>query len=148
MIMSATSKGKLASVFFEQSSQISSNFGDSEDSMDSPTSMYFNALMADLTNMDEKFVMMEQTIEALKKFVDDKNLHIDQLKNKLEAFKPGESSHIPTYPSGFDQRTKGETICFSCCTICQTVARHDDEHYQGSIWRKTTKLLVVIQAIH
>ena len=47
--------------------------------------------------------MMEQSIEALKKSVDDKNLHIDQLKNKLEAFTPGESSHIPTYPSGFDQ---------------------------------------------
>ena len=112
--------------------------------MDSTTSMNVNALMADSTDMGKKFAMMEQAIEALKKSIGDKNLHIDQLKNKLEAFKPGESSHIPTYPSGFDQRTKGETICFSCCTICQTVARHDDEHYQGSIWRNTTMFLLLL----
>ncbi|KAG5581661.1 hypothetical protein H5410_052288 [Solanum commersonii] len=49
--------------------------------------------MADSTDMDEKFTMMEKTIKALKKFVDDKNLHISQLMNKLEAFTPGESSH-------------------------------------------------------
>ena len=50
--------------------------------------------------------MMEQSIEALKKSVDDKNLHIAQLINKLEAFTPGQSSHDPTCPSGFDQRNK------------------------------------------
>ncbi|KAG5576228.1 hypothetical protein H5410_056362 [Solanum commersonii] len=41
---------------------------------------------------------MEQTIEAFKKSVDDKNLHIAQLMNRLEAFTPAESSHVPTCP--------------------------------------------------
>ncbi|KAH0726425.1 hypothetical protein KY290_002238 [Solanum tuberosum] len=106
MVVSATPRGNLASVFFGEFSQIGSNFDESEDSMDAPTSMNVNALMADLTDMDEKFAMMEQPIEALKKFVDDKNLHIAQLMNKLEAFTPGESSHVPTCPSGFDQQNK------------------------------------------
>ena len=57
MVVGAKPWGNLASVFFGESSQIGSNFGDSEDSM------------ADSTDMDEKFVMMEKTIEALKKFV-------------------------------------------------------------------------------
>ncbi|KAG5606837.1 hypothetical protein H5410_028329 [Solanum commersonii] len=43
----------LASVFFGELSQIGSNFGESDNSMDSPTSMNVNALMADSTNMDE-----------------------------------------------------------------------------------------------
>ncbi|KAG5621483.1 hypothetical protein H5410_006701, partial [Solanum commersonii] len=116
MVVSATFRCNLASVFFGEFSQSGSNFGESEDSMDSPTSMNANALMADSTDMDEKFAIMEQTIEALKN----------------PAFTPGESSHVPTCPSG-------ETICFSCCTICPTVARHDNEHYQGTIWRNTIK---------
>ncbi|KAK4716567.1 hypothetical protein R3W88_014905 [Solanum pinnatisectum] len=106
MVVSVTPRGNLASVFFGEFSRIGSNFGESEDSMDSPTSMNVNALMADSTDMDEKFVMMEKTIEALKKSVDDKNLHIAQLMNKLEAFTPGESSHDPTCPSSFDQQNK------------------------------------------
>ncbi|KAG5615606.1 hypothetical protein H5410_015430, partial [Solanum commersonii] len=82
-----------ASVFFGEYSQSGSNFGESEDSMDSPTSMNVNALMSDSIDMDEKFAMMDQTIEALKKSIDDKNLYIAQLMNKLETFTPGESSH-------------------------------------------------------
>ncbi|KAG5576233.1 hypothetical protein H5410_056367 [Solanum commersonii] len=39
MVVTATPRGNLASVFFGEFSQISSNFGESEDSMDSPTSM-------------------------------------------------------------------------------------------------------------
>ena len=57
IVVSAIPRGNLASVFCGGCSQIGSNFGDSEDSM------------ADSTDMDEKFVMMEKTIEALKKFV-------------------------------------------------------------------------------
>ena len=71
--------------------------------MDSTTSMNVNALMADSTDMGKKFAMMEQAIEALKKSIGDKNLHITQLMNKFEVFRPGESSHIPTYPSVFYQ---------------------------------------------
>ena len=51
--------------------------------------------MAESTDMYEKCVMMEQTIMALKKSVDEKNVHIAQLMNKLEAFTHGESSHVP-----------------------------------------------------
>ena len=105
-VVSATPRGNLEYVFFGESSQNDSNFGDFEDLMDSPTSMNVKAYMTDSTDMDEKFSMMEQTIEALKKFVDDKNLHIAQLMNKLEAFTPRDSSHVPTCPSGFDQRNK------------------------------------------
>ncbi|KAH0686101.1 hypothetical protein KY284_016654 [Solanum tuberosum] len=100
------SHGNLASVFFGEFSQIGSKSGESKDSMDSPASMNVNALIADLTDMDEKFAMIEQTIEALKKSVDDKNLHIAQLMNKLETFTPRESSHVPTCPPGFDARNK------------------------------------------
>ncbi|KAH0722602.1 hypothetical protein KY289_005646 [Solanum tuberosum] len=106
IVVSATPRGNLASVFFGEFSQISSNFGESEDSMDSPTSMNVNVLMTASTDMDEKFAMMEQTIEALKKSVDDKNLHIAQLMNKLETFTPGESSHVPTCPSVFINETR------------------------------------------
>ena len=58
--------------------------------MDSSTSMNVNALIADSTDMDEAFAMIKQTIEALKKFVDVKNVYIAQLMNQLEAFTPGE----------------------------------------------------------
>ncbi|KAH0638984.1 hypothetical protein KY290_036289 [Solanum tuberosum] len=74
IVVTATLGGNLASVYFEELSQIGSNFGESDDSMNSPTSMNVNALVADSTDMDEKFAMMEQTIEALKKSVYDKNL--------------------------------------------------------------------------
>ena len=72
MVISATPRGNLASVFFGESSPIVSNFVYSEDSIDSPTSMNVNALMKDSTDIDEKFAMMEQIIEALKKSVDEK----------------------------------------------------------------------------
>ena len=62
MFVSATPRDNLAYVLFGEFSQIGSNFGESEDSMDSPTSMNVNALMDDSTDKDEKFAMMEQTI--------------------------------------------------------------------------------------
>lgn len=68
--------------------------------------MNVNALMDDLPDMDEQFSMMEQTIEALKKIVDEKNLHIAKFMNKLETFTLGESSHVPTCPPDFDARNK------------------------------------------
>lgn len=71
--------------------------------MDSPTSMIVNSLISYSTNMDEKFAIMEQIIEALKKSVDDQNLHIAQLINKLDASTLVESSHFTTCPSSFDQ---------------------------------------------
>ncbi|XP_009761535.1 uncharacterized protein [Nicotiana sylvestris] len=51
--------------------------------------------MTDATNVDEKLSMIERNIEVLKKTVEDKDLQIAQLMNKLEAYTPGESSHVP-----------------------------------------------------
>ncbi|XP_070012921.1 uncharacterized protein [Nicotiana sylvestris] len=79
----------------------SSNLGEFEDLVDSPISTMVNALMTDTTNVDEKFAMMEQTIEVLKKSVEDKDLQIAQLMNKLEAYAPEESSHVPPRSSVF-----------------------------------------------
>ncbi|KAF3684147.1 putative myb-related protein Myb4-like [Capsicum annuum] len=84
-----TARGNLASMFFGKLSLTGSNFGEPKDSMNSLVSTKVNALMADSTDMDEKFAMREQNIKALKKSVDDKNLYIAQLMNKLEAYKPG-----------------------------------------------------------
>ncbi|XP_019262145.1 PREDICTED: uncharacterized protein LOC109239983 [Nicotiana attenuata] len=80
---------------FDELSQTASNLGGFEDLVDSSVSTKVNALMTDATNVDEKFAMMEQTIEVLKKSVEDKDLQITQLMNKLEAYAPGESSHVP-----------------------------------------------------
>ncbi|OIS96100.1 hypothetical protein A4A49_58626, partial [Nicotiana attenuata] len=80
---------------FDELSQTASNLGGFEDLVDSSVSTKVNALMTDATNVDEKFAMMEQTIEVLKKSVEDKDLQIAQLMNKLEAYSPGESSHVP-----------------------------------------------------
>lgn len=102
MIVSARPRGNLSSVFFIEFSQICSNFVKSEDSRDYQTSMNVDSLMADSNNMDEKFVMLEKTIVALKKSVDEKNLHSAQLMKKLEAFTLGES----TCASRFDQSYK------------------------------------------
>ena len=49
--------------------------------------------MVDTTDMDEKFAMMEQTIDAFKKSIDDKNLQIAQLMSKLDLYNSRESHH-------------------------------------------------------
>ena len=49
--------------------------------------------MVDATDMDEKFSMMEKTIEALKKSIDDKNLQITHLMSKLVLYNSKESHH-------------------------------------------------------
>ncbi|KAK4732467.1 hypothetical protein R3W88_025455 [Solanum pinnatisectum] len=45
---------------------------------------------------------MEQTIEALKKSIDDKNLQITQLTSKLNLYNSGESHHILTIQEKID----------------------------------------------
>uniref|UniRef100_M1D8J1 Uncharacterized protein n=1 Tax=Solanum tuberosum TaxID=4113 RepID=M1D8J1_SOLTU len=72
----------IASKLFDELSHSSFNFGESENSTDFSISTKVNSLMADATDMDEKFAMMEQTIGALKKSIDDKNLQIAQLMSK------------------------------------------------------------------
>ena len=54
MVVSSTPRGNLAAVFFGEFSQIGSNFGESEDSIDSPTSMNINAFMDDSIDMDKR----------------------------------------------------------------------------------------------
>ncbi|OIT00234.1 hypothetical protein A4A49_26412, partial [Nicotiana attenuata] len=93
--------GNTPFLLFDEFSQTASNLGEFEDLLDSPVSMKVNALMTDTTNVDEKFAMMEPTIEVLKKSVEDKDLQIAQLMNKLEAYAPGESSHVPPRSPGF-----------------------------------------------
>ncbi|KAG5589251.1 hypothetical protein H5410_039765 [Solanum commersonii] len=58
--------------------------------MYSSISTKVNSLMVDAPNMDEKFATMEQTIEALKKSIDDK---IAQLMSKLDLYNSRESHH-------------------------------------------------------
>ncbi|KAG5584995.1 hypothetical protein H5410_045429, partial [Solanum commersonii] len=107
--------------------------------------------MTDSTDIEKKFAKMEQTTEALKKSVDDKNLHITQLMNKLETFTPGESSHVPTCPLGFDERNKDveESLANSkfqkekqstlvAALSVQQLQDMINKHYRGSIWRNTT----------
>ncbi|OIT08266.1 hypothetical protein A4A49_17389 [Nicotiana attenuata] len=91
----AISGGNTPFSLFDELSQTASNLGGFEHLVDSSVSAKANALMTDATNMDEKFAMMEQTIEVLKKSVEDKDLQIAQLMNKLEAYAPGEPSHVP-----------------------------------------------------
>ncbi|KAF3671111.1 hypothetical protein FXO38_06768 [Capsicum annuum] len=102
----AAPRGNLMSLLYDEFSQTGINFSESENSIDSPASIKVNALMADATDMDEKFAIMEQTIEVLKKSVKDKDLQIAQLMDKLESFAPGESSHDPAYPPDFTPQKK------------------------------------------
>ncbi|KAG5590081.1 hypothetical protein H5410_040595 [Solanum commersonii] len=66
--------GNIASKLFDELSYSGFNFCESKNSVDSLISTKVSSLMVDATDMDEKFAMMEQTIEALKKSIDDKNL--------------------------------------------------------------------------
>ncbi|KAK4721248.1 hypothetical protein R3W88_011481 [Solanum pinnatisectum] len=65
------------------------NFGEYNNSTDSSIST-------------KKFAMMEQTIEVLKKSIDDKNLQITQLMSKLDLCNSGESHHILTIQEKVD----------------------------------------------
>ncbi|KAF3622660.1 RNA-directed DNA polymerase -like protein [Capsicum annuum] len=89
MTAEATTPGSnLTSLLYDKFSQTGINFSEYEDSTDSSVSTKVNALMADATNMDEKFTIMEQNIEVLKKSIDDKDLQIAQLMNKLGVLFP------------------------------------------------------------
>ncbi|KAK4717868.1 hypothetical protein R3W88_016206 [Solanum pinnatisectum] len=77
----------------DELSQPSFNFGEFKNSTDFSISTKVNALMVDAIDMDEKFAMMEQTIETLKKFINDKNLQIAQLMSNLDLSNSGGSHH-------------------------------------------------------
>ncbi|KAK4718534.1 hypothetical protein R3W88_016872 [Solanum pinnatisectum] len=85
--------GNIASKLFDELSHSGFNVGESKNSADSSISTKVDSLMVDATDMDERFAMMEQTIEALKKSIDDKNLQIAQLMSMLDLYNSGESHH-------------------------------------------------------
>ncbi|KAG5604446.1 hypothetical protein H5410_025938 [Solanum commersonii] len=77
-------EGNITSKLFDELSHSSFNFSESKNSIDSLISTKVNSLMVDTTDMDEKFTMMEQTIKALKKSIDDKNLQIAELMSNVK----------------------------------------------------------------
>ena len=78
---------------FDELSQSGFNFGESKSSTDSSNSTKANSFVVDTTYMEDKFAMIEETIEALEKFIDDKNLEIAQLMSKLDLYNCRESHH-------------------------------------------------------
>ncbi|KAK4380103.1 hypothetical protein RND71_001965 [Anisodus tanguticus] len=56
------------------------------------------SLMTNVTSPAKQLAAMMQTIEVLKKFVEDKVLQISQLMKKLEVYDKRESIHAPTHP--------------------------------------------------
>ncbi|KAG5619500.1 hypothetical protein H5410_004718 [Solanum commersonii] len=85
--------GNIASKLFDELSHSSFHFDESKNSVDFSISTKVNSLMVDTTDVDEKFTIMEQTIEALKKSIDDKNLQISQLMSKLDLYNSGVPLH-------------------------------------------------------
>ena len=69
-------EGNIASKLFDELSHSGFNFGESKSSTDSSISTNANTFMFDAADMDEKFSIMEQIIEALKKSIDEKNLQV------------------------------------------------------------------------
>ncbi|KAF3675667.1 hypothetical protein FXO38_04674 [Capsicum annuum] len=86
LAVTTTPGGNFASMLSDEPSKTGYNFGESENLMNSPTSMKVNTFMVDAINLDEKLAMMEQTIEALKKFVDEKDHQIIRLMSKLDLY--------------------------------------------------------------
>ncbi|KAG5598899.1 hypothetical protein H5410_030269 [Solanum commersonii] len=97
--------GNIASMLSDELSQPSLNFGEFKNSTDSSISTKVNTLMVDATDMDEKFAMMEQTIETLKKFINYKNLQIAQLMSNLDLSNSGGSRHNLTIQEKIDHAT-------------------------------------------
>ncbi|PHT53836.1 hypothetical protein CQW23_08298 [Capsicum baccatum] len=74
--VTTTPGGNFTSILSDEPSETSYNFGESQKLMNSPTSTKVNTFRVDAIDLDEKFAMMEQTIEALKKSVDKKDHQI------------------------------------------------------------------------
>ena len=71
-------------------------------SISSPSSWEVVSLMMTNTfTMEEKMAEMEQRVVFLTKALEDKDLQISTLINKLEIQDLGESSHDPKFPFGF-----------------------------------------------
>ena len=83
----------IASKLFHELSHSGFNFSQSKSSTNSSNSTKSNSFMVDAAAMDEKFAMMEQTVEALKKSIDDNNLQIAQLMSKINLYNSRGSHH-------------------------------------------------------
>ena len=92
-LKTAIPRGNIASKLFDELSHSGFNFGESKSSTDSSNSTKANSFVVDTTDMEDKFAMIEETIEALEKFIDDKNLEIAQLMSKLDLYNSRESHH-------------------------------------------------------
>ncbi|KAK4737514.1 hypothetical protein R3W88_001211 [Solanum pinnatisectum] len=82
-LKTAIPRGKIASKLFDELSHSSFNFGESKKSTDSSNSTKVNSLMVNTTNMDEKFTMMEQTIEALRTEINHASVKFDHKKDSI-----------------------------------------------------------------
>ncbi|PHT80086.1 Bifunctional monodehydroascorbate reductase and carbonic anhydrase nectarin-3 [Capsicum annuum] len=95
-----------ASILSDEPSETGCNFGESENLMNSPTSTKVKTFMVDAIDMDKKFAMMDQTIEALKKSVNEKDHQIARLMSMLDLYNPEESNYNLT-PS---EKVDGESL--------------------------------------
>ncbi|PHT54689.1 hypothetical protein CQW23_03175 [Capsicum baccatum] len=92
-VVSSIPPYRLKGLESDEPSEIICNFGESEDSMNSPTSTKVNTFIVNAVDMAEKFAMMEQTIEALKKSVDNKDYQITRLMRKLDLYNLKDSNY-------------------------------------------------------
>ena len=127
-LKTAITGGNIASKLFDELSHFSFNFGESKSSTDSSILTKGNSFMVDTTDMNEKFAMMEQIIEALKKSICDKNLQITQLMSKLELYNSKESHHnlktqeefdIDSLTKSVDSQSKKQSASVATLTIQQ-----------------------------
>ena len=75
-LKTAIPRDNIVSKLFNELSHSGLNFSESKSSTDSSISTKDNSFMVDEADMEEKFSMMEQIIEALKKSIDEKNLQV------------------------------------------------------------------------
>ncbi|KAF3620871.1 hypothetical protein FXO38_32133 [Capsicum annuum] len=114
LAVTTTLGGNFTFILLDEPSETGCNFGEFENLMNSLTSMKVNTFMVDAIDLDEKFPMMEQTIEALKKSVDEKDHQIARLMSKLDLYNPGESNYNLTPREKFN----GESLIKTTDNYC------------------------------
>ncbi|KAK4723318.1 hypothetical protein R3W88_026097 [Solanum pinnatisectum] len=133
ILKTAIHGANIASKLFDELSHSNFNFGEFENSTDFSISTKVNSLMADATDMDEKFAMMEQTIRALKKSIDDKNLQIAQLMSKLDLYNSRESHHNLTTQEKIDIDSSTKPVDFQNAKRSASVATLTVQQLQDMI---------------
>ena len=89
------------------------------------------------------------------KALEEKDVKIATLMNKLELQDSGESSLGPEHPPGFTLKGKRRSRHFSTQTfhlngldICPTTTRHDNEHHSSTIRRFFYKFSYIFKTLH